>query len=235
MTFLGIKEGETGSVITKSIVLMGPQGLPSNAGGDEDILPTSIEGIIGALAKRGCTDLTSSIDLAACGDHPYAGGGFCDVYQGALHDGTSSAIKSSKVYGSQLNRDGEGQKVLKRAAKEIYHWSKLKHRNVLALMGLAVFKGYISMISGWVENGDLAAYLRSQPDADRIKLSIDICSGLCYIHMQGMVHGNLKGANVMVSRDGIAIITDFGNAQLKDLTLKFSNSSNTTLSIRWAA
>lgn len=37
-------------------------------------------------------------------------------------------------------------------------------------MGLAIFKGYISMISGWMENGDLMSYLRLKPDADRIKL-----------------------------------------------------------------
>lgn len=73
----------------------------------------SIEEIIGGLAKRGCADLTPSIDLTTCSDYPLAGGGFCDVYQGALSNGARVAIKSLKVYGLQLERDSEGQRVLK--------------------------------------------------------------------------------------------------------------------------
>lgn len=78
----------------------------------------SVEDIIGALAKRGCADLTSSIDFTTC-DYPYAGGGFCDVYRGALHDGTSVAIKSLKIYGSQLERDSQGQRLLKVSPMEL--------------------------------------------------------------------------------------------------------------------
>lgn len=74
-----------------------------------------IEGIIGALAKRGCLDLTSSIDSAASSDRPCAGGGFCDVYRGKLKNGTRIAIKSLRVYeSSPLDEgDSEGHKVLK--------------------------------------------------------------------------------------------------------------------------
>lgn len=64
---------------------------------------------------------------------------------------------------------------------------------------------------------------------------MDVCAGLAYIHTNGMVHGDLKAANVMVSFDGTAMIADFGNAQLKDLTLKFTHTTNGALSIRWAA
>lgn len=203
---------------------------------NEDIFgsATSIEDIIGALAKRGCADLTSSIDLTSC-DYPCTGGGFCDVYRGTLENGTSIAIKSLKVYGSQLERDSEAQRLLKRAARELYHWSKLKHPNVLPLMGLAVFRKYISMVSGWMENGDLPSYLKQTPDADRLRLCMDVCAGLCYIHKNGMVHGDLKGQNIMISPDGTAMIADFGNARLKDLTVKFGNTTSRGLSYRWAA
>lgn len=71
-------------------------------------------------------------------------------------------------------------------------------------MGLAVFRGYISMISPWMKEGNLTAFLRFNPNVDRIKLvsgscwrytkancketkCIDICVGLCYIHTNNMV------------------------------------------------
>lgn len=38
----------------------------------------------------------------------------------------------------------------------------------------------------------------------------------------------------MVSSDGTAIIADFGNAQLKEITLNFTDTTKSGLSVRWA-
>lgn len=46
------------------------------------------------------------------------------------------------------------------------------------------------------------------------------------------MHAKCK-ANVMVSSRGVAMIADFGNAQLKDFTLKFSNTTGFSTSLRW--
>lgn len=74
----------------------------------------STEGIIDALARCGCLNLTLSIDLTVSSDRPYTGGGSCDVYRGALKNGTKIAIKSLRVYeSSPPDRDSEGEKVLK--------------------------------------------------------------------------------------------------------------------------
>lgn len=144
---------------------------------NEDIISsvTPAGDIVSALAKRGCVDLTSSINLAACGDHALAGGGFCDVYQGELYDGTKIAIKSLRIFGPDA--ESQRKKILKRAAKELYHWSRLRHRNVLPLMGLAFFRGHISMISEWMDNGNLTSFLRLNVDASRI----------CFTYVQAYV------------------------------------------------
>lgn len=59
----------------------------------------SVEEIIDALARRGCSNLTVSIDSAACSEFACAGGGLCDVYKGELDDGTRIAIKTLRIYG----------------------------------------------------------------------------------------------------------------------------------------
>lgn len=60
------------------------------------------------------------------------------------------------------------------------------------------------MVSEWMDHGCLAAYLKANPDVNRIKpvsdsyriclgtnyketKCVEICSGLCYIHENGMV------------------------------------------------
>ncbi|CAE6409559.1 unnamed protein product [Rhizoctonia solani] len=102
-------------------------------------------------------------------------------------------------------------------------------------MGLALYRGYISMVSEWMSNGNLTSYIRTNPTVDRMGLCVGICAGLFYIHEKGMVHGDLKGANVMISSTGEPLIADFGNAHLRELTLRFTNTTNPGLSFRWAA
>ena len=49
-------------------------------------------------------------------------------------------------------------------------------------------------------------------------LSAELFLGLSFLHAQGIVHQDLKPANVLVSAAGHAVITDFGSARLKPLS-----------------
>ena len=44
----------------------------------------------------------------------------------------------------------------------------------------------------------------------------DICEGLAYIHSQGVVHRDISLDNILIGRDGRAVITDFGIAKIID-------------------
>lgn len=63
--------------------------------------------IIAILGRHDCPDITSDIDLSRCSSKPIAGGGFGDVYQGILHNGSKVAIKCPRLYldASEENRD----------------------------------------------------------------------------------------------------------------------------------
>jgi hypothetical protein len=55
----------------------------------------------------------------------------------------------------------------KRAARELYNWSKAKHDNILELLGVAIFREQLAMVSLWMENGTLSSYVRQNLDANR--------------------------------------------------------------------
>ncbi|KAH7345589.1 kinase-like domain-containing protein, partial [Rhizoctonia solani] len=93
--------------------------------------------------------------------------------------------------------------------KELYTWPKCKHPNVLGLLGLVEFHGQIGMISAWACNGDVRRYLCASPETDRCHC---ISDGLAYLHDAGIIHGDLKGANILISDSGISMLNDFGNA-----------------------
>ncbi|KAG8764932.1 hypothetical protein FRC12_007798 [Ceratobasidium sp. 428] len=194
---------------------------------------TTPEEIVLRLSLRGCADMTKQLDLKTCSEHPISSGGFGDVYRGRLKGGTQIAIKTIRLYDSPSEQN---RKALKHVAHEIYAWSKCKHPNVQPLLGLVMFQGRMGMIAHWKSNGTLTHYLERYAYADRCTLSTQIADGISYLHASGVVHGDLKGANVLISQDGTAQLADFGNAKLQEYTLKFTETSTqAALSTRWAA
>jgi len=59
-------------------------------------------------------------------------------------------------------------------------------------------------------------YLRNTPHANPLRLLEDAARGLQYLHSMDLVHGDLKGANILVSEEGRACLTDVGLARVAD-------------------
>ncbi|CAE6431902.1 unnamed protein product [Rhizoctonia solani] len=194
----------------------------------------STQQIFDCLIAVGCIDPSAQMDTHQNTVMIASGGGFGDIWVGQLHNGTKVAIKAWRT---NALRDCT-QKTLKRAAREIYYWSRMEHRNIHQLMGVIMFKDqYLGMVSEWMENGNLREYLRAHPDADRHQLCIDVATGLEYMHAHNMVHGDLKALNVLVSPDGIARISEFDFSVMSDASgLMFTATSNSRSgSTRWVA
>jgi len=72
-------------------------------------------------------------------------------------------------------------------------------------------------VSKWVSRHDFLGYIGNNPGLKRAKAK-EIVRGLRYLHEQGIIHGDLKADNVIVSDQGVAQITDFGIAQILGIT-----------------
>ncbi|KAG8931371.1 hypothetical protein FRC01_001429, partial [Tulasnella sp. 417] len=66
---------------------------------------------------------------------------------------------------------------------------------------------------------------------DRRRLVIEIAEGLAYLHQCGVIHGDLKGNNVLISNDEHILLCDFGLA--KHVTSRTSTSLRGVGSIPW--
>ncbi|KAG8785553.1 hypothetical protein FRC12_017436 [Ceratobasidium sp. 428] len=192
-----------------------------------------LEQVIKHLVHHGCPNISTHLDLSLCNETAISRGGFGDVYQGRLLDGTKIAIKCLRLY---VDTGEDNQKALKYAARELYTWSKCKHPNVIKLLGLAEFRGQIAMVSPWIESGNVSSLNKANHTIDRCLLCVQIAEGLAYLHQIGIVHGDLKGANVLLSDGRVAQLADFGNALMRSSTLDFTESTTRSqLSTRWAA
>ncbi|KAG9082157.1 hypothetical protein FRC06_005195, partial [Ceratobasidium sp. 370] len=191
----------------------------------------SITDTIQALAARGCPDITHKLAADRFSEYPLYSGGFGEIYSGyMITGGTKVAVKCARHH----IQDDQNEHNM-RATREIHAWAKCDHENVLELFGLVQHRGKLAVVSPWMENGNLRQYLSKKPDVDRLDLCLQITKGLAYLHQHDMVHGDLKGANVLISDTGIAKLADFGNTELKEQTLQFTTRTGTPYSLRWAA
>ncbi|KAL5512633.1 hypothetical protein ACEPAG_3286 [Sanghuangporus baumii] len=114
--------------------------------------------------------------------------------------------------------------------KEVYVWSKLKHENILSLMGYAIdsMTGFPLLVSEWMENGSAWTYVNSHQDPDVLRLSkvVGIAAGLAYLHQNGVVHSDIKSDNVLVSASGDALICDFGCSRIIAASRSLANISS---------
>lgn len=98
----------------------------------------------------------------------------------------------------------------------------LKHRNIVTVYDLGEDKGRPFIAMEFIEGTDLEKIIQNRkPYSLEWKLSVlaQICDGLAYAHRNGIVHRDVKPANIRVTGDGEVKIMDFGIAHLQSSTM----------------
>ncbi|KAJ8083210.1 hypothetical protein PM082_009082 [Marasmius tenuissimus] len=151
------------------------------------------------------------------GQYPIAAGGFGDVWKGIVGESDEQVVclKVVKVY---LTSDV--QALFREYLREAIVWRQLKHPNLLPFLGIYYLENesQFCLVSPWMENGNLVQYLRAtrKEDVDHLALVYDVATGLAYLHSRKVVHGDLKGVNILITPDGRACIGDFGLSCIAD-------------------
>ncbi|KAJ7718999.1 hypothetical protein B0H16DRAFT_1607752 [Mycena metata] len=138
---------------------------------------------------------------------PKNGGGFGDIYKEDL-DGRSVAVKVTRIFPDQDEKE-----VFKQFTREVLLWRQLSHPRVLPFFGANRLNNKLFSVSPWMENGDVPQFWREKPtlaEQHRLSFILDVALGLQYLHEQSVLHGDLKGRNILVTPSMRACICDFG-------------------------
>ncbi|TFK55297.1 hypothetical protein OE88DRAFT_1030281 [Heliocybe sulcata] len=133
---------------------------------------------------------------------PVSSGGYNDIYTGKWLGAEKVALALPRPIVSATAR--------RKFLKEVEIWRHLQHPNVARLYGITYVDDQHFTVSPWQENGTAMEYVLAHPEVDRLRLLTEVASGLEYLHLNRVVHGDLRGANVLISDTGRALISDFG-------------------------
>ncbi|KAH7341139.1 kinase-like domain-containing protein [Rhizoctonia solani] len=202
---------------------------------DTTLLTSTIhpESVSTYLIQNGCKDMTDELEMQRCDQHVFIRGGFGAIYRGILNDGRLVAIKCVET----LN-DQEHGKNLKRTAREIYIWSRCHHQGILPVLGFARFRGQMALITPWMGAGSLKQHvLRGSLSTPLQTVSEELQQiAVQHLHANGIVHGDIKPDNVLMTDHGKAQLADFGSATLTHANaLDFTHTTSFNFTLRFAA
>jgi serine/threonine protein kinase len=140
-------------------------------------------------------------------------GGMGAVYMARRDDGQFDQTVTLKVMATHL----AGEKFERSFRNERQLLASLAHPNITRLLdGGVSANGDPYLVMEYVEGQPLDGYCddRKLTVQERIRLFLQVCDAVEFAHRNLIVHGDLKPANILVTKDGTAKLLDFGTAKL---------------------
>ena len=146
------------------------------------------------------------------------------MYEGYIGNGaTTVAIKRLNASSHQGIRDFE---------TEIEMLSKLRHHDLVSLIGLCKDNGKMVLVYDYMANGTLRAHLCKPNNPLSWKPRLQICIGsareLLYLHTRSkctIIHRDVKSTNILLDKRWVAKVYDFGLSKIGSTGVTHSHMS----------
>lgn len=110
----------------------------------------------------------------------------------------------------------EMRAMMESLVEEIKVMSKLEHKNIINYLYLERDSTAVNVFMEYAPGGSLRSVLdkKGKASLDQVVVWLrDILEGLAYLHSEGIVHLDIKCANVLLAADGTCKLSDFGTAR----------------------
>jgi len=155
-------------------------------------------------------DLTGQVVKAEA--HCSAVGTFADIWRGTMMTSNRGRVVAAKVFRGPVD-----QTMRNRILREVKILNAMKHPNIVPLLGISLdFDGpqRPCLISPYYRYGDIIGFLKKHQNAEILPLITQVAGALSYLHNRSVVHGNIKGTNVLINDNFEAILTDFRRSRI---------------------
>jgi len=149
--------------------------------------------------------------------HLIGTGGFGSTYKAELSPGFLVAIKRLSIGRFQGIQQFE---------TEIRTLGRIRHKNLVTLIGYYVGKAEMFLIYNYLSGGNLEAFIHDRSGKNVhwpviYKIAKDIAEALAFLHyscVPRIVHRDIKPSNILLDEDHNAYLSDFGLARLLEVT-----------------
>ncbi|RLN08885.1 hypothetical protein C2845_PM11G25950 [Panicum miliaceum] len=158
-------------------------------------------------------------------------GSFGEVYRGEWH-GTEVAVKKF------LQQDLSGD-ALEEFRTEVRIMKRLRHPNVVLFMGAITRVPNLSIVTEFLPRGSLFRLIHRPnnqlDERKRLRMALDVARGMNYLHNCSpvIVHRDLKSPNLLVDKNWVVKVCDFGLSRMKNKTFLSSRSTAGTVLINF--
>ncbi len=140
-------------------------------------------------------------------------GGMGEVYLAV--DSKLDREVALKFLPEELKADGD---VKARFLQEARAASALNHPNLCTIHDVAEYNGHMYIVMEHIDGETLRDKKEKLTISQILEIGAQMADGLAAAHAKGIVHRDIKTENVMVRKDGIVQIMDFGLAKLRGVS-----------------
>lgn len=154
--------------------------------------------------------------------------------------GAIMAVKQVKVHRSTTtNRLNVVESIL----GEVSLLKGLNHPNIVRYHGYGLELGHVNVFLEYVSGGSVSSALATLgkfPELLVRSIAVQVLAGISHLHLNGIIHRDIKGANILLSETGWAKLSDFGVSKKRanaPLDKAYWNSSKMSLqgTVYWMA
>ncbi|MFD5101935.1 serine/threonine-protein kinase, partial [Streptomyces albidochromogenes] len=112
----------------------------------------------------------------------------------------------------------DGQRLYARLEREAWAAARVSHRNVITVYDVAAEEGRPWIVMELVRGLSLSDVLDAEgplPPRRAARIGAEVLAALCAAHGAGVLHRDVKPANVLLANDGRVVLTDFGIATVE--------------------
>ncbi|KAG8953514.1 hypothetical protein FRC04_002356 [Tulasnella sp. 424] len=173
----------------------------SSINGGEDQEPVDQEGTTSPDDDIGHLVTITSLEAV------FVNGRFSDIFEGIHKTMGRVALKRPRIGGTGDEKD------------------------IIRFLGTFKSEKHIYFVSPFIRNGTLLEYVKEHHEVNRVKLLCETADAIHYLHLNKVVHGDIKASNILISDEYRVLLCDFGLTKV--LHSKTSTVMKRAGTIRW--
>lgn len=142
------------------------------------------------------------------------------IASGSCGDMFLGTYSGEEVAVKVLNPQNLNKNVWSEFKQEINMLREVDHPNIVRFIGSCTKPPQFYIITECMSRGSLFDFLHNEHNVldlpTLLKFALDVCQGMSYLHQKGIIHRDLKSGNLLLDKNDVVKVADFGLARFQD-------------------